>query len=389
MQNFEYLSPTKIIFGQGSELRAGAESARFGKKILLLYGQGNIKVSGLYDKIVDSLLNEGVEFVELGGVQPNPRLSLVEKGIKICREQEIGFILAVGGGSVVDTAKAIGIGVPYQGKVWDFYSDKALPNESLPTGAVITLAAAGSETSKSSVITNEDGWFKRGLNSDITRPKFALLNPELTFTLPSYQTACGSVDIMVHVLERYFTDEKNVDLTDRLCEATLCSVLKYAPLALRCPDDFPARAEIMWAAAIAHSDFLGLGRLGDWASHKIEHELSAIYDVAHGAGLAVIFPAWMKYVCRHNIPRFAQFAQRVFRVEPDLEFPENTALEGIKYLEGFFREMGMPTRLKDLNIGDERLGEMADKCRRTPAGITGNFVELKRNDVLNILQLAL
>jgi alcohol dehydrogenase YqhD (iron-dependent ADH family) len=389
MQNFEYFSPTKIIFGKGSELRVGAECVRYGKKVLFVYGQGSIKKSGLYEKIVDSLKSEMVEFRELSGVQPNPRLSLVQKGIRICREQEMGFILAAGGGSVVDTAKAIGVGVPYQGNVWDFYTGQVQPLESLPTGVVSTLAAAGSETSKSSVITNEEGWYKWGLNSEITRPKFALLNPELTYSLPGYQTACGAVDIMAHVLERYFTNEKNVDLTDRLCEGTLRSVLKNAPLALQQPDDYDVRAELMWAAAIAHSDFLGLGRQGDWASHRIEHELSALYDVAHGAGLAVIFPAWMKYVYRQNIPRFTQFAYRVFGLEPDLDVPENTALEGIKQLEGFFREMGMPTRLKDMHIGKERLAEIADKCRKTVDGTTGNFVKLKREDIFNILQLAL
>lgn len=389
MQNFEYFSPTKILFGKGTESQAGKETAGFGRKVLFHYGSGSIKKSGLYDRIVKSLKSEGLEFIELDGVKPNPRLSLVEEGIDICRREKINFILAVGGGSVIDSAKAIGIGVPYKGDVWDFYSGKALPETSVPTGVVVTIAAAGSETSKSSVITNEKGWYKRGLNSDITRPKFAILNPELTYTLPSYQTACGAADIMAHVMERYFTNEMHVDLTDRLCEGTLKSVVKNAPFAIRQPEDYNARAEIMWAAAIAHSDFLGVGRLGDWASHRIEHELSGMYDVAHGAGLAAIFPAWMKYVYKHNISRFAQFAERVFDIEYDFKFPNKTALEGIKRLEGYYREIGLPTRLNELNIYDDKLAVMADKCKKTPEGTTGNLVKLKRDDILNILQLAL
>jgi alcohol dehydrogenase YqhD (iron-dependent ADH family) len=388
MQNFEYFSPTKIIFGKGTEHRVGKETANFGKKVLFHYGCGSIKKSGLYDRIVKSLKSEGIEFIELGGVKPNPRLSLVEEGISICRKEEISFILAVGGGSVIDSAKAIGIGIPYKGNVWDFYTGKTVPKISIPTGVVVTIAAAGSETSKSSVITNEKGWYKRGLNSDITRPKFAILNPELTYTLPNYQTACGAADIMAHVMERYFTNEMHVDLTDRLCEGTLKSVLKYTPHVIQSPNDYNTRAEIMWAAALAHSDFLGVGRLGDWASHRIEHELSGMYDVAHGAGLAAIFPAWMKYVYKQNISRFAQFAVRVFDIEYDFEFPENTALEGIKRLEGFYREIGLPTRLKELNIYGDKLAVMADKCKKTPEGTTGNLVKLNSDDILNILQLA-
>jgi alcohol dehydrogenase YqhD (iron-dependent ADH family) len=389
MQNFEYFSPTKILFGKGTESQAGNETAGFGRKILFHYGCGSIKRSGLYNRIVKSLKSEGLEFIELGGVKPNPRLNLVEEGISICRQEEINFILAVGGGSVIDSAKAIGIGVPYKGNVWDSYSGKALPETSVPTGVVVTIAAAGSETSKSSVITNEKGWYKRGLNSDITRPKFAILNPELTYTLPSYLTACGAADIMAHVMERYFTNEMHVDLTDRLCEGTLKSVVKNARLAIRQPEDYNARAEIMWAAAIAHSDFLGVGRLGDWASHRIEHELSGMYDVAHGAGLAVIFPAWMKYVYKHDISRFSQFAVRVFDIEYDLKSPEKTALEGIKSLEYFYREIGLPTRLNELDIYDDKLAVMADKCKKTSEGTTGNLFKLKRDDILNILQHAL
>ena len=256
---------------------------------MLHYGGGSIIRTGLYDKVVKSLRAAGVDYIELGGVKPNPRLSLVQEGIELCRENKVDGILAVGGGSTIDSAKAIGIGVPYAGDVWDFYSGKRLPEETLPVGVVLTLAATGSEASNSSVITNEDGWL--GLNSNLTRPVFAILNPELTFTLPPYQTASGAADIMAHVMERYFTPTKNVELTDRLCEGVLKTVINNLPLALAQPDDYNARAELMWAGTLAHNDLLSTGRVGDWASHKIEHELSALYDVPHWAGVAVVFPA--------------------------------------------------------------------------------------------------
>ena len=342
MINFDFLSPTKIIFGRGTESRVGEETAKYGKKVLFLYGGGSIKKTGLYDKVVQSLRESGVEFIELYGVQPNPRLSLVKEGIKICREKGIEFILAVGGGSVIDTAKAIGVGVPYDGDVWDFYVGKAVPVKSLPVGVVLTIAAAGSEASKSSVITNEDGWYKRGLNVEVIRPKFAIMNPELTFTLPPYQTACGTADIMAHIMERYFTNTPNVELTDRLCEGALKTVINNTLIALEEPDNYDARAEIMWAGTLAHNDLLSTGRIGDWTSHQIEHELSGIYDIAHGAGLAIVFPAWMKYVYKHNISRFAQFATRVWNVDYCFECPEKTALEGINRLQEYFRRIGLP-----------------------------------------------
>lgn len=388
MQNFEFLSPTKIIFGKGTEKRVGEEVRKHGHKVLLHYGGGSIKKYGLYDKVVASLREAGVEFLELGGVQPNPRLSLVRQGIELCRQNDIDLILAVGGGSVIDSAKAIALGVPYQGDVWDFFIEKATPEESLPVGVVLTIPAAGSEASKSCVITNEDGWYKRPVNVQINRPVFAIMNPEVTFTLPPYQTACGAADIMAHVMERYFTNVPHVDYTDRLCEATLKTVIKHVPLVLENPEDYDARAEIMWAGTLAHNDLLETGRVGDWASHQIEHELSGIYDVAHGAGLAVVFPAWMKYVYEHDVPRFVQFAVRVWNVEQSFEDPKRTALEGIRRLEGFFRSIGLPTTLRELNIPDDRLEEMAEKCKKPNNGRVGNFVPLDKNDVLNILKLA-
>lgn len=388
MQNFEYQWPTKIIFGQGTEVQTGHELKALGKKALLHYGGGSIKRSGLFSRIVKSLQEAGVEFIELSGVQPNPRLGLVQEGIKLCREQKIDSVLAVGGGSVIDSAKAIAAGVLYDGNVWDFYAGTAKVKETLPVGVVLTIPAAGSEASKSSVITNEAGWYKRGLNSEVIRPRFAIMNPELTYTLPPYQTAAGAADIMAHIMERYFTREPNVDLTDKLCEATLKSVIYNVPIALEAPDDYAARAEIMWASTIAHNDLLSTGRIGDWASHAIEHELSAIYDVAHGAGLAVVFPAWMKRALKQNLDKLVQFALNVWNVEPRLDAPERVALEGIKQLTAFFRRVGLPVTLEELGVPTDRLQEMVDKCTRNGTVTVGNYMKLDRAGVLEILTLA-
>lgn len=387
MRDFEFLSPTKIIFGRNSEAKVGREVKNYSRKILLHYGKGSIIRTGLYDRVVKSLKEEGIDFIELGGVQPNPRVSLVREGIEICRKNGINFILAIGGGSVIDSSKAIAVGVPYSGDVWDFYAGKMEPKTALPVGVVLTIPAAGSEASKSSVITNEDGWYKRSINTEIIRPRFAIMNPEVTFTLPPYQTACGAADIMAHVMERYFTNDKGVNFTDRLCEATLKTVIYNVPIVLKKPDDYDARAQIMWASTIAHNDLLSTGRTGDWASHGIEHELSGIYDIAHGAGLAIVFPAWMKYVYKHNIERFIQFAINVWNVEPNFESPERIALEGIERLKRFFKDIGLPTSLSEANIGEDRLEEMATKA--TERGELGEFVKLKKEDVLNILRSVL
>ncbi len=388
MENFTFLSSTRIIFGRGTELKVGEETAKYGKKVLMVYGGGSIKKTGLYDKIVKSLKDAGLEYIELSGVQPNPRLSLVKEGISVCRENNCDFVLAVGGGSVIDTAKAIGVGVYYDGDVWDFWAGKCEPQKTLPVGVVLTIAAAGSEASKSSVITNEDGSQKVGLNLNILRPVFAIMNPELMSTLPPYQIACGVSDIMAHVMERYFTNVKNVELTDRLCEAVLKTVVHNGPIALKKPDNYDALAEIMWASTLAHNDLLETGRVGDFASHRIEHELSAYNDVAHGAGLAVIFPAWMKYVHKHDIDRFCKFAVRVFDVEYNFDNPEETALEGISRLENFFVNMGLPVRLSQIGITNDKFEYLAKKCRKSPDGTVGNFVKLRENDILEILKLA-
>jgi len=355
VENFRFLSPTEIIFGRGTENQVGEQVRKYAQKVLFHYGGGSIKRTGLYARVMASLAQQGIEIVELGGVQPNPRLSLVREGIELCRREGITFILAVGGGSVIDSAKAIGVGVPYDGDVWDFYAGKAVPQATIPVGVVLTIAAAGSEASKSSVITNEDGWFKRGINYDVIRPVFAIMNPELTFTLPPYQTACGVADIMAHVMERYFSPTPYIELLDRLCEATLKAVISSAYRVMDNPADYNARAQIMRAGTIAHNDLLSTGRIGDWASHQMEHEISAMYDLAHGAGLAIIFPAWMKYVYKQHLDRFVQFANRVWDVEVNFAHPEVTALEGIRRLERFFTDIGLPTRLSHADIGSEHL----------------------------------
>ncbi|NLM41827.1 MAG: iron-containing alcohol dehydrogenase [Firmicutes bacterium] len=385
MRNFTFSNTTKIIFGRGAEEKVGREAAQYGRKVLLHYGGGHIVRSGLKARVEAALREAGLEIVELGGAQPNPRLSLVREGIELARREKVDLILAVGGGSVIDSAKAIGIGVPYAGDVWDFFAGKAQAEEMLPLGVILTIPAAGSESSNSSVITNEDGWLKRGYTGEVMRPAFALLNPELTYSLPPYQTACGVADMMAHIMERYFTNEPDVLFSDHLCEAALRGIIQYAPIAVREPENYAARSNIMWAGTIAHNDLLGMGRIGDWASHNIEHELSALYDIAHGAGLAIVFPAWMKYVYKHNPERFVQFAVRVFQVEQDFFNPERTILEGIRRLEEFFRSIGLPVRLKDADLPADRLEEMAAKA--TADGPLGSFVPLGKDDVLAIYKL--
>lgn len=389
MLNFNLHLPTKIIFGKGTEEQVGAEAALLGKKVLLHSGGKSAKASGLYDRVLGSLKAAGLEVYELPGVQPNPRLSLVRKGIELCREKGIDCIIAVGGGSTIDSSKAIGVGTKYDGDVWDFFTGKAQAKECMPIGVVLTIPAAGSEMSNSMVVTNEDGWYKRGYNTDIARVKFAIMNPELTYTLPPYQSGCGAADIMAHVMERYFTNVRDVEFTDRMCEALLKTIINNLPKVLRDPCDYAARAEIMWAGSWAHNDLLTTGREGCWACHQMEHELSAAYDVAHGAGLAVVFPAWMKYVYKHDVSRFVQFANRVFDIEIDPFDLEGTALKGIAALETFFHNNGLPVRLGELGIDDSRLAEMANKCKKNNGDGTGKFVKLYPEDIEKIYRLAL
>jgi alcohol dehydrogenase YqhD (iron-dependent ADH family) len=387
MKNFEFQNPTRIIFGRGAEEKVGEQVAAYSNNILLHFGGGSIKASGLYDRVTASLKEAGVTWIELGGVKPNPRLSLVHEGVKLCKEHKLGFILAVGGGSVIDSAKAIATGAVIEGDVWDFYLGKGVPVAALPVGTILTIPAAGSEASLSSVITNEEGWLKRGFNSELIYPRFSILNPELAFPLPSFQVACGTADIMAHLMERYFTNISHVEFTDRLLEAAMKTLISQAQLVMKNPENYDAWSELMWVGTIAHNNLLDTGRVGDWASHDIEHEISGIYDVAHGAGLAVVFPAWMKHVLQHDLNRFVQWSVRVWNVEMDVFNPEAVARAGIEKMEGFFRSIGLGTQLADLGIQDNRIDEMADKCTSGNTRTVGNFVKLDREAVREILVL--
>ncbi|MFW6365952.1 MAG: iron-containing alcohol dehydrogenase [Spirochaetota bacterium] len=389
MENFIFQNRTKIIFGKDTETEVGGETGLIGKKVLLHYGTGSIKKTGLYDRVLTSLKESGIDVVELGGVKPNPRLSLVHEGIRICKDQKIDCILAVGGGSVIDSAKAIGVGYYHDGDVWDFYDYKTAPEKMLPLGVVLTIPAAGSETSSSSVISNEEKQLKRGLTAACMRPDFCILNPELTYTLPDYQTACGISDMLAHTMERYFTPTKNVDLTDRLCEAVMVSIINQAYKVFENPKDYAARAEIMWAGTVAHNDLTGTGRAQDWASHGMEHEISALTDVAHGAGLAIDFPAWMKYVYKTDIGRFLQFAKRVFGMEENKSDPESTVMKAIEALENFYRDIKMPVRLSEIGFDESQIDIMADKATFNNTQTIGGFKKLTRDDVKAIYTLAL
>lgn len=387
MQNFVYDVPTKIRFGKGEEAMCGRELAGIGaSRVLVHYGSDRVKISGLLGRIEDSLQESGLSAVELGGVAPNPRLELVRRGIDLCREEKVDAILCVGGGSVIDSAKGIAAGVLYNGDVWDFYTDKATPSDALPLGVVLTIPAAGSESSPGSVVTKPESRQKFYFNAQCVRPRFAILNPELTFSLPPFQPAAGAADIMAHIMERYFTREPNVDLTDRLCEAALRTIIRNVPKVLADPEDYASRAEIMWTGTIAHNDLLGTGRVDDWSSHDIEHELSAQYDVTHGAGLAVIFPAWMRYVNGEDPDRFVQFATRVWNVEYKADDRQAMIDEGIKKLRDFFSLIGLPTSLKELGVEDQRYDQMARQALRH--GSLGNFKKLNQKDVVEIYRLA-
>lgn len=389
MQNFEYFNKVNFIFGKDAESRIGELTAAEGKKVLLHYGGGSIKKSGLYDRVLASLNAYGVEVVELGGVVANPRLSMVYKGIELCKKEEVDFILAVGGGSVIDSAKAIAAGCHYDGDVWDLYTGKGTVTDSIPLATVLTIPAAGSEVSADTVITKEEGGLKRAYSHISLRPVFSIMNPELTFTLPEFQTTCGVVDMLAHTFERYFTQESHVEVTDRMAEGLMKSIINIGPKVKYAPNNYDYRAEIMWAGTMAHSGLLGTGRVDDWGSHMIEHELSGIYDIAHGAGLSIVFPAWMKYVYKENVPRFAQWANRVFDIEIDPSNLEEAVCKGIVALEQWYQSLNMPTRLSDVDIPADRLEEMADKATNSGEEPIGNFKKLTNEDVLQILHLAL
>lgn len=390
MDNFTFYSPTYFAFGRDTENEVGHYVKRFGgTKVLIHYGGGSVKRSGLLDRVIQSLEKEQIPYVELGGAVPNPLSGLVYEGIELCRREKVDFILGVGGGSAIDSAKAIAAGAVYDGDFWDFYEKDLIIEDALPIGTILTLAATGTEGSNSSVITKEEGMLKRGAGGDAIRPIFSILNPELTFTLPPEQTANGVADIMAHVFERYFTNTRDVEVTDRLCEAVLLTMIKESPKVIENPEDYEARANIMWAGMIAHNDLCGVGREQDWSSHGIEHELSALYDVAHGAGLAVIFPAWMKYVMHHDINRFAQMAVRVWGCEMDFANPEATALEGIKRLEGFWKSLGLPLNFEELGAKEEDIPFMVKNIGLKEGQYMGNFVPLYNEDIEKIYRLAL
>jgi len=392
MNNFTFYSPTYFAFGKDEENNVGKYVKRFGgTKVLIHYGGGSVVRSGLLGRVKTSLREAGLPFVELGGVKPNPRSGLVYEGIDLCRREKVDFILAVGGGSSIDSSKAIAAGTLYEGDFWDFHMRKQPITKALPVGTVLTIAAAGSEGSADAVITKEEGMLKRGASGEALRPVFSILNPALTQTLPAYQTACGITDIMAHLFERYFTNTKDVEVTDRVIEGLLMTMIHEAPRVMKNPDDYEARANIMWAGMLAHNNCCGVGRVQDWASHSIEHELSALYDCAHGAGLAVVFPAWMEYNMNHDIPRFAQLASRVWGCPMDFQNPEVTAKAGIRALRSFLREIGMPQTMAELGGKAEDIPYLAHTAcyGNGKTGHLGNFVTLNEEAVAAIYRLTL
>jgi hypothetical protein len=384
MKDFNFYAPTRVVFGRESEEKLPQLiQQQGGKKVLVHYGGGSARRSGLLDKVEKMLKDAGIAYVELGGVVPNPLLSKVREGIELCRREQVDFILAVGGGSVIDSSKAIGYGVGYEDDVWDFWDGKAVPEACLPIGVVLTIPAAGSEMSSSCVITNDEGMLKRGVNSDLCRCKFAIMNPERTYTLPAYQTAAGATDIMMHTMERYFSKYEDAILTDAIAEALLRTVKEATPVVLGNPEDYTHRAAIMWASSLSHNDLTECGTEKDFACHKLEHELSGLFGVTHGAGLAALWGSWARYVMDKHMARFEKFARNVMGVEG--------ALEGIEATERFFRSIGMPVNIPEL-IGrqatDEEIRTMVDKCSRGGKMNIGAMEVLKPEDMTAIYRLA-
>ena len=392
MFGFKYYTPTKVVFGKDTELKVADLIKEFGgTKVLIHYGGGSVVRSGLLKRVTDTLDAAGIAYVVLGGAVPNPHLSLVYEGIELVKKEGIDFLLAVGGGSAIDSAKAIGYGVANEGDVWDFYDYKRQAEGALPLGVILTIAATGSEMSDSSVITKEEGLVKRGYSSDFGRPRFAIMNPELTMTLPDYQTACGCTDIMMHTMERYFTNGGNMDITDALAEGLLKTVKKNALILAKDPKNYDARAEVMWAGSLAHNGLTGCGNDGgDWMTHKLEHELGGLYDVAHGAGLAAIWGSWARYVYKNCLPRFKKFALNVMEVE-NVGTDEEIALKGIEAMEDFYREIKMPTNLRELGVKatEEDLVTMAHKCAVGVGGEMGSARKLNESDMLNIFKASM
>ena len=392
MKDFNYYAPTEVVFGEQSEEQVAQLVKKYGgTKVLVHYGGKSAMKSGLLDKVCTLLREGGVEYITLGGVVPNPRLSLAQQGIELCRKEGVDFLLAVGGGSVIDSAKCIGYGVPYEGNVWDFYLGKATPTEMLPVACVLTIPAAGSEMSESSVITNEDGDVKLGYSNNLSRPKFAIMNPRRTFTLPPYQTAAGVTDMMMHTMERYFTKDDDMDFTTDVAEAMLRSIKNAVFAVLKNPEDYRYRAQIMWGGSLMHNGLTGCGITDDWATHQLEHELSAMFDATHGAGLAAIWPSWARYVMHENLSRFVRFAVNVMDVPNDFTDPEGTALKGIEAMERFYHAIGMPINIKELigrDITDEEIKEMTRKCSRDYQHTSGQLKVLHADDMEAIYRMA-
>lgn len=392
MKDFNFYAPTRVVFGRESEEKLPQLIQQYGGgKVLVHYGGGSARRSGLLDKVEKMLSEAGIAYVELGGVVPNPLLSKVREGIELCRKEHVNFILAVGGGSVIDSSKAIGYGVGYAGDVWDFWDGKAVPQSCLPIGVMLTIPAAGSEMSSSTVITNDEGMLKRGFNSDLCRCKFAIMNPERTYTLPPYQTAAGATDIMMHTMERYFSKYEDALLTDAIAEALLKTVMAAAKEVLISPDDYTYRAAIMWASSLSHNDLTECGTEKDFASHRLEHELSGLFGVTHGAGLAAIWGSWARYVMDKHLSRFEKFAVNVMGALQDFTNPRMTALRGIEAMEAFFLAIDMPTSIPEL-IGrkatDEEIAIMAEKCSRGGTITIGAMEVLDQTDMTEIYKLA-
>ena len=388
MLNFNFYSPTEFEFGKDTQFEVGRLLKKHGAtKVLVHYGGGSIKRSGLYDEVIKVLNDENIYYVELGGVVPNPRDTLVYKGIKLVRKEQVDFILAIGGGSVIDSAKAIAMGALYEGDFWNLY-DGTKATKALPVGVILTIPAAGSEASNSTVITKVDKGLKRGTNSDLVRPKFAIINPELHYTIPKYHTFAGIVDMMSHIFERYLTNTKNVELTDLMCEAVLVAIINSARVILKEPNNYEARANIAWASTIAHNGILGVGRQGDWACHRMEHELSALYDVSHGAGLAVVFPNYMRYTLDHDVDRYYRLAVNVFGITKGSDKKE-IAKKGIDKLTKFYQEIGMPTTFNEIGASEKDIPILLKQLKTNVGSSFGSFVKLTMEDAKNIYKMCL
>ena len=390
MNNFTFYSPTEFVFGKGTEMQTGELVRKYGaSKVLIVYGGGSVVRSGLLERVKQTLAQTGIPCLELGGVQPNPIDTKVYEGIDLCRREGVDFVLAVGGGSVIDTAKAIAAGVPYEGDFWDFYIQKATLSSALKVAVVLTIPAAGSEGSGNSVITKVSTLQKMSLRApELLRPRFSIMNPELTFTLPPYQTAAGIVDMMAHIMERYFTNTADTEIADRLCEGTLKAIITEAPRVMADPKDYGARANIMWSGMIAHNGTCGVGNEEDWASHFMEHEISALYDVTHGAGLAVIFPAWLTWMASHHVEKVAQYAARVWDV-PVSEDLKAMALEGVARLKSFFTSIGMPVNFAQLGVEHPDIELLVEHLHANKGEQVGCYVRLGRKETREIYELAL